>query len=369
MLFPRVSVASWLAGESAFSFSNRIVFVGSSAAGLGDLVGTPMGPDVPGVEVHATALDNLLAGDPLRKPRWTLAAKVLTTFVVGLLLVFILARGRALGGLVWAVCAMMAGAVTAWLLLERGGWLVSPAEYMLTAALIYVAMTTVKYGIEESEKRRIRNVFGPMVSPEVLRYLEHNPDTAALNGRRVEATVFFSDITCFTALAERLPLERLTSWMNRYFTVMAEIIMEEGGYVEKFNGDAIMAVWGVPFPLEDHALQACRAALKQQQRLKPLQEEIRARLGVEFRVRMGVNTGVMTVGNMGSERRYQYTVMGDAVNVAARLQEANKEHGTTILIGEETWRRVRDHVICRPLGKLNLRGREQPLEVFELLHV
>lgn len=139
--------------------------------------------------------------------------------------------------------------------------------------------------------------------------------------------------------------------------------------MDKFNGDAIMAVWGVPFPLEDHALRACRAALKQQQRLKPLQEEIRARLGVEFRVRMGVNTGVMTVGNMGSERRYQYTVMGDAVNVAARLQEANKEHGTTILIGEETWRRVRDHVICRPLGKLNLRGREQPLEVYELLHV
>jgi adenylate cyclase len=365
--FTRVSMARWWRGEDTRSLSNKVVFIGTSAAGLRDLVGTPMGPDVPGVEVHATAVDNLLAGDALQYPGWMLPAQLGGIALIGAVLVVALARCRAAAGFLTTLLLIALGWGFAWQLMARQGRLVSPAEYTLAVALIYVVETTVKYGAEESARRRARRLFGAMVSPEVMEYLETHPEAISPAGQRVEATVFFSDITNFTALAERLEPEELTMWMNRYFTPMADAIMQEGGYVDKFNGDAIMAVWGAPFPVEDHALRACRAALAQRDRLTALQKEFREKFGLELRVRMGINTGCMTAGNMGSARRHQYTVMGDVVNVAARLEEANKEFGTDILMGEETWRRVNDKMVCRRVADIRVRGREKPLVVYELV--
>lgn len=365
--FPHVSVASWWNGQEEYSFSNRVIFVGTSAAGLRDLVGTPMGPDVPGVEVHATALDNMLAGDVLRHPNWVISAKLLGITVAGLALVIILARYGALIAVGVAATALALGWGLGWYALAEQNLLLSPAEYTMAVVLIYVSMTTAKYAVEEREKRRVRRMFSAMVSRDVLTYLEEHPEEATAQGRRVEATVFFSDITHFTALAERLDPDELTRWMNRYLTPMAEAIMAEKGYVDKFNGDAIMAVWGVPFPVDDHAVRACRAALEQVRRLKGLQTKFRQEFGMELHVRMGINTGLMTAGNMGSDQRHQYTVMGDSVNVAARLQEANKELGTTILVGEETWRRVKEHLPCRCVGPVAIRGRAAPVVAYELL--
>lgn len=365
--FRHVSLVEWWRGGAQVSLSNAIVFVGTSAAGLRDLVGTPMGPDVPGVEVHATALDNMLAGDMLRFPTWLLPAKLASITVAGLVLIVLIARARAVLAMIVTMMLLAIGWYVSRIALESRGWLFSPSEYSATLLLIYVAMTTAKYAAEEQARRRVRKMFSAMVSSDVLTYLETHPEDVSLRGRRVEATVFFSDINNFTALAERLDPEELTQWMNRYLTPMADAIMAEGGYVDKFNGDAVMAVWGAPFPVEDHAMRACRAALEQLRRLEDLQRDFRERFGMELQVRMGINTGWMTAGNMGSNRRHQYTVMGDVVNVAARLQDANKDLGTTILIGEETWQRVRDQLSCRPVGSISVRGRAAPVMAYELM--
>jgi len=221
--------------------------------------------------------------------------------------------------------------------------------------------------MEERQRKRIRSMFGTMVSADVLRYLENNPGSFSLSGRKVEATMFFSDVTGFTGISESLGPERLSELLNRYLNPMTEIIMERMGYVDKFQGDMIMAEWGIPFPLEDHALRACLAALEQQARVNELQPALREEFGFDLHVRMGINSGIVTAGNMGSNRRFQYSVMGDAVNLAARLEPANKDYGTRILIGNETRALAGDAIEVRLLDRIIVAGKTHPLNIFELL--
>lgn len=366
--FPSVSAASVIAGTfDATAFSNRIVLIGASAAGLRDLRATPMHAETPGIEVHATAVDNMLAGDMLSEPRWMQHVNALATTLVGALLVLLIGRVRAWVGFAAALsCMGLTLAFTAWALLARR-FVFLPTGPVFAIAGIYTLMTVVRYWQEERGRRRIREMFETMVSNEVLEFMESHPDQFSLIGRKVEATVFFSDISNFTALAESLDPDVLTSIMNRYLTPMSDIIMRRRGYVDKFYGDAIMAVWGVPQPVEDHAVQACYAALEQKERLAALQRELKEVCGCEIAVRIGINTGLMTAGNMGSERRFQYTVMGDAVNVAARLQEANKEFGTGILIGESTYQLARALIEARCIGPVAIRGKQQTVVAYELL--
>lgn len=365
--FPRVSVRDLMEGRDGGVLSNRVVFVGTSAAGLGDLVSTSMGRDVPGVEVHATAFDNMYAGDALRQPRWAFHATFLAVLFAGLSLIAVMTRARALVGFFVSAACMAAAAGLSWFLLTARLLLVSPAEFVLSIGVLYTAMTVLKFRIEERERRRVRSMFGTMVSGEVLEYMEEHPESFSLVGRKVEATVFFSDIVSFTGTAERLDPQVLTRFVNRYFTPMSDAIMRRDGYVDKFNGDAIMAVWGAPNAMPDHAVQACLSALEQAERLQTLQGELQKEFGQGISIRVGINSGMMTAGNMGSERHFQYTVMGDAVNIAARLEDANKRYGTTMLIGEETWRRAKDHVEVRAMGAITIRGKQQPVRAYELL--
>ncbi|NJK91051.1 MAG: adenylate/guanylate cyclase domain-containing protein [Blastochloris sp.] len=195
-----------------------------------------------------------------------------------------------------------------------------------------------------------------------------SPEGLSLSGRKAEATMFFSDLAGFTSISEKLGAEELAQLLNRYLTPMTDIILEEDGYLDKYSGDGIMAVWGVPYPDPDHALKACRAALRQQDRLRELAAEIKAELGIEISVRMGINSGQVSAGNMGSERKMQYTVMGDPVNLAARLEPANKDYGTCIILAEETKKRLPETgPPTRLLDKMVVKGKTEPVLIYELL--
>jgi adenylate cyclase len=197
--------------------------------------------------------------------------------------------------------------------------------------------------------------------------MEAHPGSFSLQGEARQATMFFSDVAGFTTISESLTPEKLVQLLNAYLTPMTEIVMNSQGYVDKYEGDAIMAEWGVPFPSDKHAQLACHAALDQQVKLAEIREDLFQRFGHRLFVRMGLNSGTVSAGNMGSTRRFSYTVMGDAVNQAARFEPANKDYGTDIMIGNLTYELARDHIESRLLDKLVVKGKTEPILIHELI--
>ncbi len=366
--FPRVSIKNFLAGTAETgAFKGKIVFIGTSAAAMQDMVATPLRSEYPGVEVHCTAVDNILSGEMIWEPRWMYHLVVIGLIIGGFLLALMVSRARALLSLLIITLAVCVSLVVSIWLLRVKGLLVNPAPLISGWLLIYLAVTIVKYREEEIARRKVREMFGTMVSSHVLKYLETTTGGFSLRGKRVSATVMFSDLTSFTAIAEKLAPEKLARLLNRYLSPMTEIIMANEGYVDKFEGDAVMAEWGVPFPMENHAERACVAVLEQLKQLRELRGELKSEFGHELRVRFGVNTGEMTAGNMGSEKRFQYTVMGDAVNLASRMESINKLYGTEIIIGAATADAVKDMFLLRHLDRVCVMGKSTAVEIYELI--
>jgi adenylate cyclase len=366
--FPRVSAADILNGRvSSAALSNRIVLIGTSAAGLKDLQATPLKPEVPGVEIHATAIDNMAAGDMLREPQWLKWANLFAMAFLCGLIIPIIHRARswiAFGVTIMAISLLV---LLSEQLLIRHRIVASPFEAGLSIALVYTLMTVVKYWNEERARRRIRSMFGAMVSSEVLHFIEEHPENFSLAGRKTEATVFVSDIVNFSSMAEKLSPDALSRLMNSYLTPMANRIMQRGGFVDKFDGDAVMAVWGVPYPMKDHAAQACLAALDQIQFLETLRSDLAQQFQHEIHIRIGINTGLVTAGNMGSEKRFQYTVLGDSVNQAFRNEDICRFYKVPVIIGENTYLQACDAIEVRRLGLVVLKGKSQPVTVYQLL--
>ncbi|NQU40799.1 MAG: adenylate/guanylate cyclase domain-containing protein [Lentisphaerae bacterium] len=366
--FPVYSAGGFLDGTiDPAVLTNKIVFVGTSAVGLRDIRATPMAQLFSGVEIHATMVDNILAGDALIVPNWIDGAQFVMILLMGILITLLIARGRS--WLSFLLTFFMLGLClgTAVLLLRYRQLVFLPTWTMLSALLLYPVLTMIKFWQEERQKKHVREMFGTMVSREVLRYLETNPESFSLRGERTEATIFFSDVAGFTTMSEQLPPERLTILLNQYLTPMTDIILGHGGFVDKYEGDAIMAEWGVPFRADNHAAQACLAAIEQQERLAILRPILEKEFGPTLNVRMGINTGIVTAGNMGSDTRFSYTVMGDVVNFAARLEPTNKEYGTSILIGEATAKAAREVIEARFIDKIVVKGKTEPVDVYELL--
>ncbi|HBA85372.1 MAG TPA: hypothetical protein DCZ95_14895 [Verrucomicrobia bacterium] len=366
--FPHVSAADLLTGRvSPNTLSNRIVLIGTSAAGLKDLEATPLAPEVPGVDIHATAIDNMVAGDMLHEPRWLQWANLFAIAVLCGLMIPIIYHARSWIGFMAVFTAIFLVILLSGWLMETRQVVASPVEVGFSIALVYTLMTVVKYWNEERERRRIRSMFGVMVSSEVLQFIEDHPTNFSLAGRKAEATVFVSDIVNFSAMAENLPPEALSRLMNDYLTPMANRIMQRGGFVDKFDGDAVMAVWGVPYPLKDHAAQACLAALDQIQLLATLRTELAQRFHHEIHIRIGINTGLVTAGNMGSEKRFQYTVLGDPVNQAFRNEDICRFYQVPAVIGENTYLQACDAIEVRQLGLATLKGKSLPVTIYQLL--
>ncbi len=351
----------------ADAFRDCYVFFGFSAPGLYDLRPVPVSGIYPGVEIHATMLDNLLSRDLMRDaPRhWTWLWLVLLGGSYGLAV-----RGgrNARDNLLAFALALPAPAIVSLWAYSRGLWLplLPPTA---AAALALIGGVLLNYATEGRQKRYIRSAFRQYLSEAVIAQLVADPSRLTLGGEQRTLSIFFSDLQGFTGISEKLNPRELTSLLNEYLTAMTDIIQAEGGTVDKYEGDAIIAFWNAPLPLADHALRAVRAALQCQARLADIRPDLKARYGSDLFMRIGVNTGPVVVGNMGSHNRFNYTILGDAANLASRLEGINKQFGTFTLISEATQAELAmagEHGIAvRELGRVAVVGRRAPVLVYE----
>jgi len=356
----KTRLASMLKGN----LNSRIVVVGINTPGL-DIGPCPIESRSPLMVVHLTAANNILNQEFIMP----LKAKGKAILWICLFLGFTMVCHMQVTSRLGFMTLLFAGlyVLLAFACVYRN-WVILP----LISPLLYIGMCSLtvlsyRFLAEEKAKRRIRKMFSTMVSDQVLSYLEENPDSFSLRGQNVDATVFFSDVVNFTGISERLSPERVTDLLNQYLTPATDIIMNFGGYVDKYIGDGIMAVWGAPYPDPEHALKSCQAALRQQEMLADLNGKFRKDFGIEIAVRTGINSGNVKAGNMGSARKFQYTVIGDVVNLASRLEPANKDFDTKIIAGESTCRMLNDRIVTRRLGKIIVVGKEEAVSIYEIV--
>ncbi len=346
-------------------FENKIVFVGTSLAGLFDLRNVPFMQAFPGVEIHTNILYTLLNQDFIRP------LSSLTTFIImavfGIIMGIIVSfTGPLLSIILLFIISLIHVLISRILFIDSNLWIeiISP---ILTIFITFSFVYVYRYLTEEKNKRFIRNTFSHFVTKSVVDELLANPDKIKLGGEKKICTVFFSDIAGFTTISEQLSPEELVRLLNEYLTEMTGIVFKYDGMLDKYEGDALMAVFGAPIAHGNHAYNACRTALDMQDQLIKMRDLWRKQSRPQLKCRIGINTGPMVVGNMGSENRFDYTVMGDAVNLGARLESANKEYSSQIIIGDETYQMAKDLIIARPLDLLRVKGRGEPVSVYELL--
>jgi len=364
--FPYVSAVDVLEGTvDPRLLEGAIVLVGTTAAALLDLRPTPVQNVYPGVEINANLIAGILDQDFKTRPVYSAGLEIVQFVSVGLL-------GVLIGWLspMWALLLTLAvGGV----LLGVNGYLwqaqalVAPLAAPLTLLLIlYVLQTSYNFFVESRRERRITHLFGQYVPREIVEEMSRRGEHYSLEGESRQMTVLFSDIAGFTTLSERFEPRQLTQLMQCYLTPLTRIIHEHRGTIDKYIGDAIMAFWGAPLADSEHARHAVAAALAMARGLRALDDDFRARGWPPLRARTGLNSGVMNVGNMGSEFRVSYTVLGDAVNLASRLEGAAKQYGVEIVISEYTRALVPEYA-CRELDRVRVKGRTQPVAMFEPL--
>lgn len=366
--FPYISASDLLHGRlPSNALANRIVLVGTSAPGLVDLQATPVGAVFPGVEVHANLIAGILDGALKHKPEYALAVDLLIMLLAGLMMIFIMPRLPAfMAGLMFFLLLLVLLSInfTFWQLQD----LVMPvANSLMLMGLLYMLNITWGYFFEAKTKHQLTNLFGQYVPPELVRQMSKDPENYNMAGRKAELTVFFSDVRGFTTISENIPPEQLASLINDYLAAMTEIIRAQHGTLDKYIGDAIMAFWGAPVANPKHAELAVSAALAMQTYMPELNRSLKAKGWPELAIGMGINTGLMTVGDMGSPVRQSYTVMGDAVNLAARLESATKQYGVNILIGEATRAQLKDEFLLREIDRVRVKGKTAPITVYEPL--
>ncbi len=346
-------------------FRDRIVLVGASAPGLLDLRPSPLSPVYPGVEIQATALDNLIHRDSFREVSRTVTILLLLFWA---LLVAVL---NSLLPRLWQQAGFLllalAGPVVFYFVAFRSGFWLDLVVPEVAVFLSFLATALLNYAVEGRQRRFIKNVFSHYLSPQVIERIVENPELLKLGGERREVTSFFSDVAGFTSISEKMSPEELVRFLNEYLSEMTDIILDEGGTLDKYEGDAIIAFWNAPLDQPDHALRACRAALRCQSRLEELQPRFEAFTGRPVRARIGLNSGPAVVGNMGSSRRFDYTAMGDTINLASRLEGAAKQYRVSVLAGETTYEMVKDFFLLRPVDLIQVVGKSTPVAVYELL--
>lgn len=364
--FPYVSAADVLSGRAdpAVLFG-RIVLIGTSAPGLKDLRATPVGGSYPGVETHANLLAGALDGTIKEKPYYMLAAEVLALVVAGGALAMWLPFMSPLRGtlVTLGVFGVLAAANVA---LWQSHIVMPIASATLAILAIYGFNAAWGYFWESNAKRQFTALFGQYVPPELVDEMAKNPEEYSMEGRNAEMSVLFSDVRNFTTISEGLPPRELTALMNEYLGAMTVIIQDHRGTLDKYIGDAIMAFWGAPVANPRHAREAVITALEMQQRLHSLGEAFQARGWPALKIGIGINSGTMTVGDMGSPVRKSYTVMGDAVNLGARLEGITKEYGAGIAVGEKT-REACPDIVFRELDKVRVKGKASAVAIYEPL--
>jgi adenylate cyclase len=355
---PPEDTASWPRTKAV---ENKILMVGAFSSGMAaDQKTTPVGLMF-GIEVHANALNTILMDNFLRPvPKW-LDALILVALVF--IVALMSSRLSTPISFVATLVFLAASFFGADMLFDYKATLVTYSAPALGMMFTFLSIVVYRAMTEEREKKFIRETFGKYVSPDVVAELIEDPPE--LGGVDKELTVMFSDIRGFTSLSERMTPQELINHLNVYLTAMTDILFEYGGTLDKYIGDAIMAFWGAPLRQDDHAERACKCALRQIERLAELNaswpEPLRINIGI------GINTGIMTVGNMGSPTRMNYTLAGDNVNLGSRLEGTNKEYGTSIIVSESTYGAVHDKFLFRELDNIRVKGKNKPVGIYELI--
>lgn len=371
-----VSAKDVLAGTVApQKLAGKLVLIGTSAAGLLDIKATPLQEDIPGVEVHAQVLEMILGGQLLLRPNYALGAELVAFTAIALLII-------ALVPVLGALPTMLLGAVLAaamlaasWWLYTGQGVLIDVAYPALGSLAVFALLSFINYWREEQLRAQVRGAFRQYLSPALVDQLADEPDRLVLGGERREMTVLFSDVRDFTAISESMQdqPQRLGRLMNRLLTPLSAEILNNQGTIDKYMGDAIMAFWNAPLPDAAHALNACRAALGMRRAVDRLNDELarEAEAGegraIRLEVGIGINSGPCVVGNMGSEQRFDYTVMGDIVNVASRAEGQCKTYGAQVIIGQSTAAEVQQEMSCVELDIIRVKGKREPQRIFALL--
>jgi len=346
-------------------FKDSYVFMGCSAPALLDLRPVPVNPKCPGVVLHTTFVDNLLTDSFIAD---TPASMVILGVMAAALAA---AVSLTYGGKWWQAAPLSVAWVAAPMLVgiaayTKGWWWPVVAQEM-AAVTGMVGALAMNYWAEGRQKAFIKQAFVHYLSSEVIEKIIRDPKHLQLGGEKRELTIMFTDLAGFSTFSERLGPVELTALLNDYLSEMTDIIMEEGGTLDKYEGDAIIAFWNAPLVQPDHAVRACRAAMRCQRRLAELRETYLQRTGAALRMRVGLNTGDVVVGNMGSRKRFNYTILGDAANLASRLEGANKAFGTEMMVSESTWRQASSHFRGRKLADLRVVGRKTAVAVYELV--
>jgi adenylate cyclase len=344
----------------------RVALVGTTAPGLLDLRATPVGSVYPGVEIHANLIAGMIDGNIKQKPPFMIGAEVTLLVIGGLALAAMIPMLSAL----WATVATLGG-LLAIVLFNIGIWsgagMVLPlAASVLMTGMIYTMNMAYGYFVESRSKRQFTELFGQYVPPELVDEMARDPQKYTMEPKAADLTILFSDVRGFTSISEALSPEDLKEYINQYLTDMSAIIRHRRGTLDKYIGDAIMAFWGAPVADADHARQGVITALEMQRECVKLREKFRARGWPEFNIGIGLNSGPVRVGDMGSQVRKAYTAMGDAVNLASRLEGRTKFYGVGILVGEVTKDLVKD-VVYRELDLIKVKGKDTAVRVFEPL--
>ena len=364
--FPYVSITDVLNDRVPKEMlAGRVMVVGTTAPGLMDLRATPVGAAYPGVEIHANLIAGMLDGVVKHKPPYILGADVMLVLIAGAVMAFLLPMLSPLR-------ATIVGVIVLLLLLSVNFsfWHVSNvvlplANGMIAIVLLYAMNMSWGYFVESRTKRQLTGLFGQYVPPELVEEMSRDPENYSMAGRKAELTVLFSDIRGFTTISEGLEPNELATLMNQYLGAMTLVVRKHRGTLDKYIGDAIMAFWGAPVDDPEHAKNAVLTGLEMHVALHELNKDLVARGWPELKIGVGVNTGPMTVGDMGSPVRQSYTVMGDSVNLGSRLEGLTKQYGVGFMVGESTRELLKKEFVFRELDRVRVKGKADPVGIYE----
>lgn len=372
---PRRSLSAFkvLDGDyEAGDFAGRYVLIGTSATGLLDLRATPLAASVPGVEIHAQAVEQMLAGDHLVRPAFATGAEIAFLLAAGALVAALVRRAGALMAAAVAAAAIAAVAAGSWAAFAGAGLLLDPVYPSLALLAVYLAGSLLSFIRTETDRARVKRAFGHYLAAPLVEELAADPSRLKLGGETREVTLLFADVRGFSRLSEGMDAETLIRFVNRLFTPLSDVILAHRGTIDKFMGDAVMAFWNAPLADAAHAANACRAALAMEAATSRLNREEAARNAaaglphVPIRIGIGLNTGACCVGNVGSPQRFDYSVLGDAVNVAARIEEATKIYRVPVIAGAATARAAAGLAFLE-IDTARLRGKDRPERLFALV--
>ncbi len=361
--------------ESQFlgqKIKGNIVLVGTSASGLKDIRSTPLEPAIAGVEIHAMAIEQMMLGSHLTRPSWMLGAELIWLVIVGTTLSFLIPRWGASWCILIAASGLLLSSIASWVAYTDALLLLDPVYPSLVVILLYVIGSFIAFIRTESEKKFVRGAFSRYLSPDLVEQLAADPSLLTLGGETKEMTILFSDIRGFTQISESMNATELTSFINEYLTPMTDIILQNRGTIDKYMGDAIMAFWNAPLDNPKHREEATRAALSMMEGLKVFNGSLEQQTAIDGKKRLpisigiGINTGFCCVGNMGSDQRFDYSVLGDTANVASRLEGQSKTYGLPIVVGEETAKTLPEFAWLE-LDLIRVIGKKQPVRIYALI--